>query len=215
MLISFLSLSDNSSLEVNVIKVYLVLSYLISSNLIKWKHFPRYWPFVRGIHRSPVNSPHKGQRRGALMFSLIWAWINGWVNNGGDGWFETPSRPLWRYCNVFHIKGENRLANMTSSLNENMKERHGVGWGKTPPLRVWWTSWPHTLLEHSIFLCHDSALLVEHICQFQLLWVYTFLYNSSLNEVFPKGQDAPLPRASRPLGGNLPHGRGRFAPSVI
>ena len=25
---------------------------------IKWKHFPRYWPFIRGIHRSPVNSPH-------------------------------------------------------------------------------------------------------------------------------------------------------------
>ena len=29
----------------------------------------------------PVNSPHKGQLRGALMFSLISAWINGWVNN--------------------------------------------------------------------------------------------------------------------------------------
>ena len=28
-----------------------------------------------------VNSPHKGQWRGALMFSLICAWINGWVNN--------------------------------------------------------------------------------------------------------------------------------------
>ena len=51
-------------------------------DVIKWKHFPRYWPFVRGIHRSPVNSPHKGQWRGALLFSLICAWINGWVNNG-------------------------------------------------------------------------------------------------------------------------------------
>ena len=48
-------------------------------DVIKWKHFPRYWPFVRRIHRSPVNSPHKGQWRGALMFSLICAWINGWV----------------------------------------------------------------------------------------------------------------------------------------
>ena len=47
--------------------------------------FPRYWPFVRGIHRSPVNSPHKGQWRGALMFSLICARINGWVNNGKAG----------------------------------------------------------------------------------------------------------------------------------
>ena len=30
---------------------------------------------------SPVNSPHKGQLRGALMFSLICVGINGWVNN--------------------------------------------------------------------------------------------------------------------------------------
>ena len=50
-------------------------------DVIKWKHFPRYWPFVRGIHRSPVISPHKGQWRGALMFSLICVWTNGWVNN--------------------------------------------------------------------------------------------------------------------------------------
>ena len=51
-------------------------------DVIKWKHFPCYWPFVRGIHRSPVNSPHKGQWRRALMFSLICARINAWVNNG-------------------------------------------------------------------------------------------------------------------------------------
>ena len=53
----------------------------IHDDVIKWKQFSRYWPFVQGIHRSPVNSQHKGQWRGALMFSLICAWINGWVNN--------------------------------------------------------------------------------------------------------------------------------------
>ena len=52
---------------------------------IKWKHFPRYCPFVRGIHRSPVNSPHKGQWRGALMFSLNCVWINSWINNRKAG----------------------------------------------------------------------------------------------------------------------------------
>ena len=52
---------------------------------IKWKHFPRYWPFVRGIHRSPVNSPHKGQWREALIYSLICAWINDRVNNREAG----------------------------------------------------------------------------------------------------------------------------------
>ena len=54
-------------------------------DVIKWKHFPRYWPFVWGIHRSPVNFPHKGQWRTALIFSLICAWINGWVNNHEAG----------------------------------------------------------------------------------------------------------------------------------
>ena len=54
-------------------------------DVIKWKHFPRYWPFVRGIHRSAVNSPHKGQWRGALVFSLICTRINGWVNTGEAG----------------------------------------------------------------------------------------------------------------------------------
>ena len=33
----------------------------------------------------PVNSPHKGQWRGALMFSLICVWIKGWVNNSESG----------------------------------------------------------------------------------------------------------------------------------
>ena len=54
-------------------------------DVIKWKHFPRKWPFVRGIHRSPVNSTHKGQWRGALMFSFICTRINGLVNNGEAG----------------------------------------------------------------------------------------------------------------------------------
>ena len=53
-------------------------------DVIQWKHFPRYWPFVQGVHRSPVNSSHKGQWRGTLMLSLICAWINGCVNNGSQ-----------------------------------------------------------------------------------------------------------------------------------
>ena len=54
-------------------------------DFIKWKHFPCDWPFVRGFHRSPVISLHTGQWRAALMFSLIGAWINGWVNNREAG----------------------------------------------------------------------------------------------------------------------------------
>ena len=94
-----------------------VLSF--HDDVIKRKHFPRHWPFVRGIHRSPVNSPHKSQWRGSLMFSLISAWINGLVNNAEVGdlrrhrahydvtlmytqfrWSDMP----WRSCDVAVMK---------------------------------------------------------------------------------------------------------------
>ena len=54
-------------------------------DVIKRKHFPRYWPIVRGIHRSPVNSPQKGQWRGAWVFLWSAQWINGWVNTREAG----------------------------------------------------------------------------------------------------------------------------------
>ena len=50
-------------------------------DVIKWKYFPHFWPFVWEIHRSPVNSLHKSQWRRALVFSLICAWTHGWVND--------------------------------------------------------------------------------------------------------------------------------------
>ena len=41
--------------------------------------------FVSGIHQSPMNSPNRGLWHGALMFSLIGSWTNGWVNNRDVG----------------------------------------------------------------------------------------------------------------------------------
>ena len=58
------------------------------------KLFPRYWPFVRGIHRSPVNPPHQGQWRGALMFLLILS------KQSRRRRFETSSCSLWRHCDA-------------------------------------------------------------------------------------------------------------------
>ena len=48
-------------------------------------HYHRPQCLISWYHRSSVNSPHKGQWRGALMFSLICTRINGWVNNGDAG----------------------------------------------------------------------------------------------------------------------------------
>ena len=72
-------------------------------NVIKWKHFPRYWPFVRGIHRSKVNSPHKGQWRGALMFFFDLRLNKRLSKQWWGWWFDTLSRPLWRHHNDLSI----------------------------------------------------------------------------------------------------------------
>ena len=45
--------------------------HVVHDDVIKWNHFSPYRAFVRGIHRWPVDSPDKGQWRGALMFSLV------------------------------------------------------------------------------------------------------------------------------------------------
>ena len=75
----------------------------IHDDVIKWKHFPRCWPFVRGIHRSTVNSPQRPvTRRFDVFFDLrlskrlskqSWGW-----------WFETLPRPLWHHSNVTYLK---------------------------------------------------------------------------------------------------------------
>ena len=59
---------------------------------------------MRGIHRSPVDSPHKSQWHGAMMLSLICAWTNGSANDRERRrWFETPARSLWRHCNEMRV----------------------------------------------------------------------------------------------------------------
>ena len=78
------------------IKLAVNLHSLKHDDVIKWKHLPRYWPFVRGIHQSPVNSTLKSQWCGTLRFSLFSAWINGWVNNREAG-------DLRRHCAHYDV----------------------------------------------------------------------------------------------------------------
>ena len=68
----------------------------IHEDVIKWKHFPRHWPFVRGIHRSPVNSPHTKVTRSFDVFFDLRIWISGWVNNGEAG-------DLRRHCAYYDV----------------------------------------------------------------------------------------------------------------
>ena len=82
-------------------------------DVIKWKHFPRYWPFVRGIHRSPVNSP--SQRPVKQSFDAFFdLHLNIRVSKQSTHqWLETPSRPWWR-----HSKGM-VMYNYTSSNDDH------------------------------------------------------------------------------------------------
>ena len=73
-------------------------------DVMKWKHFPRYWPFVQGIHRSPVNLPHTGQWRVTWSFALFFdLCLNKRLSKQSWGWwFETPLCLLRRHCNAFY-----------------------------------------------------------------------------------------------------------------
>ena len=70
--------------------MYLSVYFLDMGTIIRlpwWRHQMEKFSMQR-IHRSPVKSPPKGQWRGALLFSLICTWINGWVSNREAGDFR-------------------------------------------------------------------------------------------------------------------------------
>ena len=87
--------------------------------VIKWKHFTRNWPLMRGIHRWPGNSPHTGKWRGVFRFSLICAWINGWVNNCKAGDFRRH-RP--HYDVILMIRIQYELINAIATKQNTTKQ---------------------------------------------------------------------------------------------
>ena len=125
-------------------------------DVIEWKHFTRYWPFVQGIPWSPGNSPHKGQWHGALMFSLICAWINIWVNNHEAGglrrhralydvivmvWYiRAPLLPYWQGLNknapLQHIKATSQVCPCISWVDVYVLRRTCSGHHQGHVLRV-------------------------------------------------------------------------------
>ena len=100
-------------------------------DVIKRKHFPCYWPFMQGIHRSPVNSRNKGQWRGALMFSLICVWISGWVNTREAG----DLRRHGNHYDVTVMMQANRKR-ITSSQTRSCLWLSVVCFTNTP--QIWW-----------------------------------------------------------------------------
>ena len=125
---------NNSSIEIDIVDEYLILYSEHMTDEIVNKLLST--PYVRKVHMMTssngnifrvtgpcaVNPTHKGQWRGALMFSLISVWINGWVNNreAGDlrryrGHYDVIVMKTWDHF-------LNRLSRVTSARFQPMGE---------------------------------------------------------------------------------------------
>ena len=137
-------------------------------DVIKWNHFPRYRPFVRGIHRSLVDSPW--QRPLTRSFSLICAWINGWAINRDAG-------DLRRHCSHYDVTVMTvqwRYEGLYSSSGKTIKSR------EVSKPRDWVLKLSHRLdIWHAIeqHCCRDAGQISErsynsktHIPCFEISW---------------------------------------------
>ena len=109
-----------------------------------------------GIHRSPVNSPHKGQWRGAFMFSLVSSWINGWVNKREAG-------DLRRQCPYYDVIVMDYL---TASDCQGYFEDSGAVEPRTP-LNIWLESTAATiqhLYAWTVGIVIEMCFILIQIC---------------------------------------------------
>ena len=146
----------------------------------QWKYFPCYWPFGRGIHQSPVNSPHKGQWYGALMFSLICAWTNSWANNGDTGDFRhhhTHNDVIVMIHNDFTVISENHWQITPSVTNKSLFTVaihyfifymlfHALNWHESNQLKQTLTAHftillPRMPYSNLVLWCHINGLVQE------------------------------------------------------
>ena len=105
-------------------------SQISHDDVIKWKHFPRNWPFVRGIHRSRWIPHTKASDVELWCLFFICVWINGLVNNreAGDlsrhrGLYDVNVMiyrcPIWFVLQWFDLN-KDRLASTSNGRQSDM-----------------------------------------------------------------------------------------------
>ena len=104
-LLLFVLLLNHAQRNKRLLRVLVIADWVIPQfhdDVIKWKHFPRYWPFVRGIHRSPVTGEFPTQRLVTRSFDVYFDLRpNEWLSKQSWAWwFETLSCSLWRHRNA-------------------------------------------------------------------------------------------------------------------
>ena len=85
-----------------IVPTFLIRKFLYSyiseasSCLTPWKRFLHYWPFVRRIHRSPVDSPHKEPVMLSFYVYFVARLNKLFCKQSNCGWFDVP----WHQCDV-------------------------------------------------------------------------------------------------------------------
>ena len=141
-----------------------------------WQHkmgtFSALLALCAGNSLSPVNSPHKGQWHGALMFSLICDWTNGKSKQSRRRWFETRSCSLWRHCNAHFQRDENLILS------------YFIFWSSEQILRMPWQHRSHvsytSYAKIIVIGWHKSAPAKFKSEQIELLKKFKFLWNTRL-----------------------------------
>ena len=94
-------------------------------DVIKWKHFPRYWPFVRestGHRWIPLTKASDAELR-CFLWSAPQQMV--WVNNKDAG-------ELWRNRSHYYVTVLNSIRNINAMLAGNLD--HNVKYGKISPI---------------------------------------------------------------------------------
>ena len=102
----------------------------------KWKHFPRYWLFVKGIpgHRwIPLTKASDAE----LWFFFYLRLNKRFSKQSRRRRFETPSRSFWRHCNVIFVP-EGRIDNESELIEVLAWYREGDN-PSTEPNTTWFT----------------------------------------------------------------------------
>ena len=129
----------------------------------RWRQDLYYWPFVRGIHRLPVDSLTKDQKRGDLVIYFMLVWTSWWTNTRATTWRSgyvsamlSKIETLWNVCKQFFSCTAQSLQWYQGSFTKALKCHH----------------LPDPVLTNHVYapFCVRPPVLKDHISQCWKCW---------------------------------------------
>ena len=143
----------------------LIIIILSHDDVIKWQHFSRYWSFMRGNRRWPLDSLHNASD--AELWCFLWSVLKQTIEQT----IETPPRLLLSHCNVLAING---LINVHIAMHVSNHEhltimcplRVRIWWSLDFPVLLAWTSrWTNSWGPSDI-RWHDDHVSSLYCCRY-------------------------------------------------